>query len=378
MAISLELRNYRCFRRVDWSPCGVCVVVGANGAGKTTLLSSFDFLRNVYRQSLGSALYFNGGAWGVRNLLAPLDEHVSVSITVGELSWQILPGVESQSADGEFGEIVAHETTGQLLNRSLYSDKVNYGDRDWTVRDSSALRKVYEAADGHELDSLVDAIVNFRVYSDYRLYQLRQQGSRNQGDLYLSRGGENLFCVLRNWRDKRSSRESYDLVLDGMREAFPDYFENWEFEVSSQNVSLQFLLANVKHDIPVSLMPDGLLVGLLHLTAIAGANPGTLVCLDEMENALHPYAIRSLTSTIREIANKRNLTVVLSTHSPVLLDQFRDEPASVYVLGSDADNEVTPLSELRDPDWLAHFSLGALYAEQEFGARKKAPDATTS
>jgi predicted ATPase len=96
-----------------------------------------------------------------------------------------------------------------------------------------------------------------------------------------------------------------------------------------------------------------------------------------MENALHPHAIRSLTSTIREIANKRNLTVVLSTHSPVLLDEFRDDPASVHVLGSDVNNEVTPLSELRDPDWLAHFSLGALYSEQEFGARKRSSEATT-
>ena len=64
MGISLELRNYRCFHKVDWSPSGVCVVVGSNGAGKTTLLSSFDFVRNVYRQSLSSALYFNGGSVG--------------------------------------------------------------------------------------------------------------------------------------------------------------------------------------------------------------------------------------------------------------------------------------------------------------------------
>ena len=60
------------------------------------------------------------------------------------------------------------------------TDNFTYEGRDWTVRDSSALKMMYEAVDSQQLESLVNAILNFRVYSDYRLYLLRQQGSRNR------------------------------------------------------------------------------------------------------------------------------------------------------------------------------------------------------
>lgn len=370
MGFSLELRNYRCFREVDWQPKEVSVIVGPNGAGKTTLLSSFDLLRNVYLRSLSSALYFNGGSWGIKNLMAPQDEHVTIKVTLDGLSWEITPGIESMAANGEFGELVMSADKGQLIRRELYSDKFAFEGQDLTANDISAIRKAYETTHSVKLEPIVNAITNFRVYSDYRLYQLRQHGSRNEGDLYLSRGGENLFSVLRNWRDKRANRESYDLVRIGMRTAFPDFFDDWEFEISSQNVSLQFLIKNIENEIPLSLMPDGLLVALLHLTAIAGAVPGTLICIDEMENALHPFAIRSLTESIRRIAKQRDLTVVLSTHSPVLLDQFKQDPSKVFVLSSEIGREVASLDELRDPDWLAHFSIGELYSDAEFGSRQ--------
>lgn len=367
MSVHLTLRNYRCFRRADWSPPDVSLLVGPNGSGKSTLLSTFDVLRNVYLRSLSTALYFEGGAAGLRNLLAPEDEPVQLVLTVGNTSWELTPGLKGLAADGELGEVV-REGSQVILQRSLYSGQFVFRGDNMSCGETCALRKAFEMTEDPTLKPLVHALTTFRVYGDYRLYQLRQQGSRMDSNLYLSRGGENLFTVLRNWRDKRELRASYEVVLNGLREAFPDLFDDLEFELAGQTVTASLYLHKLPQPMPVVFAPDGLLVAFLHLTAVAGAQPGTLVGIDEMENALHPYAIRALTRAIRQLAQERNLQIVLTTHSPVLLDEFKNVPCHVFVLEANQERVPMPLDEQRDPEWLAHFSLGELFSEFEFGA----------
>jgi predicted ATPase len=111
-----------------------------------------------------------------------------------------------------------------------------------------------------------------------------------------------------------------------------------------------------------------MLTTLLHLCAVASAPDGGMVAIDEPENSLSPFAIRQVIQTIRERAAQKDLTVLLATHSPVLLNQFKDAPEDVWVL--DLDHEETPrrLTDLHDEDWLARFSLGDLYAREVVGA----------
>jgi predicted ATPase len=94
------------------------------------------------------------------------------------------------------------------------------------------------------------------------------------------------------------------------------------------------------------------------------------VAIDEFENSLHPHAIRVLIEYIRDRAAKRDLTVLLASHSPVVLDQFRECPSQAIVM--DPVNPPTPLDKLENPDWLAQFSLGELYANENIGAIKSA------
>ncbi len=118
----------------------------------------------------------------------------------------------------------------------------------------------------------------------------------------------------------------------------------------------------------MSRAADGFLVGLLHLTAVAGAAEGAIVAIDEMENQLHPHAIRSILEAMREVSAEKNLTVLLTTHSPVLMNAFKDEPHRFFVTQISEKPQPTALDKLQDPEWLAHFSLGDLYDRLEIGA----------
>lgn len=122
--------------------------------------------------------------------------------------------------------------------------------------------------------------------------------------------------------------------------------------------------------LPLTVAAWGLYTGLLQLTAVAGAKAGSMIAFDEVENQLHPHAIRTLIAAMRERADERDLNIVLTTHSPVVLSQLRDEPEQVFVLGHDAHDLPQPprMTDLHDEAWLAQSKLGALYERLAFGA----------
>ena len=95
-----------------------------------------------------------------------------------------------------------------------------------------------------------------------------------------------------------------------------------------------------------------------------------MVAIDDFGNDLHPYAIRALTEALRDWAEERDLVVCLASHSPVILDEFKEEPGLVFVMEHGLENRPVPLTELFEPDWLARFSLGRLYEHGDFGGQK--------
>jgi predicted ATPase len=115
------------------------------------------------------------------------------------------------------------------------------------------------------------------------------------------------------------------------------------------------------------LAPNGLLIALLLLCAIASANDREVVCIDEPENGLHPYAIQRLIALMRERAEARGLTILLATHSPTLLNEFNDQPDHVFIM--EPGQEILPvrLDQHHNPEWLRNFALGDLYMNQTIG-----------
>ncbi|MEK6236837.1 MAG: ATP-binding protein [Planctomycetales bacterium] len=316
-----------------------------------------------------------GGLSHLKHLLALPDESVSFRIEVDDLAWEtelLLGG----GIDGRSPERVTR--SGQLLfERTAYAERLSFGDVDMFVGGNLAVRTVFDLTSDVLLEPLVKVFRGCRVYGDYHLRQLREHGSRNGPDLYLHSSGMNAFTVLRNWRDKRDLRPAYDFVIEGLQDAFPDFFEDFDFELAGQSVMLRLYLRGLSDSdaLPHHLAPDGFLMALLHLCAVAGAEPGTILAIDEMENALHPFAIRQLLASFRNAAAKRKLTIILATHSPVLLDEFTSDPSRVFIMEPDLEVLPVALDQHRNPEWLSHFSLGKLYGNLDFGAPRGAVSA---
>jgi predicted ATPase len=375
MAITLEAHNYRCLRNVLWQPSAVSVLVGPNGSGKSTLLALFAFLCDVYVSGLRVAIQGQGGLWGLRHLDAGPEEPVIVALSVGDLRWEL----EILLRGGPIGPTM-NERLSQgaqaLFSRSDYGP-FQYQDQHLGVMpgDRSGLGLVFDSSPPAraDLEPLVVAVKNLRLYQGWDLLALRRNSSDNGPDLYLSPTGDNAFSVLRNWHSRHALRPRYEFVVQGLREAFPELCDNLDFNFAGPKTTVEMNLPGGKGPIPAAFTPNGWLTALLHLCAVAGGEPGSLVAIDEMENALHPYAIRKLVACFREWSAEHDLTVCLATHSTVLLNEFKEEPENVFVMEPGQPTLPVPLTQIHDPEWLAHFSLGDLYAFGEFGDQRRHP-----
>jgi predicted ATPase len=251
------------------------------------------------------------------------------------------------------------------------------GDR-WAADTRSTLQMLWDKRRPSDLPAefamMLELVRGIRVYDTYRLDQIREPQSGVETVAHLLPNGKNVWNVLRNWKSApRRYGDQFHWVVDGLRAAFPDVVMDLEFETEGQTVVGRFYLPNAptgNDSLPLVLAPDGLLVGILHLTAVADAPEGSILAFDEVENQLHPHAIRALIKAMRAMAEKRDLTIVLTTHSPVVMSEFKGYEDQFYVLEAGRDVLPVPLEEALDPDWLAHFSLGDLYERESFAAQK--------
>ncbi len=374
--IKVETTNYRAMRKAQWNPNGVCALVGPNGSGKTTLLTLLEFFRNAFLRNAPVAMDQMGGAYGLRSWNSNAEVPVSVALSVGGQRWQLELTTQGSTLTSKLGETVTD--AGEIvLSRPPWGRQFFYRGKDIPIEandDRMAIRIVAESSVGDEFHRFADMVKTIRVYRSYNIWSLQTNGSRQGGDLYLHPSGQNLFTVLRNWRDRRDLKPNYQFVVNQMREAFPEVFSDLDFHVAGLTVTVDVIDPHT-NACPLALAPDGVITGLLHLTALAGAVPSSFIAIDDFGNDLHPYAIRQLVSAFRDWAEIHNLTICLASHSPVLLDEFKEQPSSVFVMEHGLENRPVPLTDLFEEDWLSRFSLGQLYEYGEFGGQLARPKA---
>ena len=373
MPFTLTVRNYRALRRVEWSPQGVCALVGPNGAGKSTLLDALLLLRHTFEFGLVQALNQHGGLDNLRSFESAPGERVGLSLSWGEpttyyYDWGFSFDAGSLSARGLYKES-AVDLAGISIVRQEGSRDIIIGEERVLADERSALRvgsDMFKLSQGlSEIRSLVQT---YRCYATYHFTHLRESGSPVTADKVLDPHGRNVFSLLRNWRDTRSDRARYDFVMQNLRAIFPDTFADLDFETAGTTVTGRVVTPRPDTSFPITFAPNGLLTALLHLCAVASVSQNGVVAIDELENSLHPFAIKHLIESFRKWSVQTQSTVLLSTHSPVVLDQFRECPEQVFVMERGQETNPVPLPKVRDPEYLAHFSLGDLYAHLDFGS----------
>jgi predicted ATPase len=98
---------------------------------------------------------------------------------------------------------------------------------------------------------------------------------------------------------------------------------------------------------------DGTLHFLGILLALRTAEPGSVILLEDMDTGLHPTRIRLLIEYLESVTRERDIQVVATTHSPVMLQWLKPESLrDVIVFGRVPEQEGTLMRRLGD---IPHF-----------------------
>jgi predicted ATPase len=117
-------------------------------------------------------------------------------------------------------------------------------------------------------------------------------------------------------------------------------------------------------------LSDGTLRLLCLLSVLLDRTPPPLVCIEEPDTGFHPDAIRDIAELLIDASAKTQL--IITTHSPTLIDALSDQPEAVVVCERDFDrfSQFRRLKRSDLEEWLERYTLGELWQKGEIGGNR--------
>lgn len=84
-------------------------------------------------------------------------------------------------------------------------------------------------------------------------------------------------------------------------------------------------------------LSEGTLYFLALLCIINQPNPPKLLLLEEPEKGIHPRRLFEVIQFILTLAEEKDVQVIMTTHSPMVVDMFKDMPESVFIFDKDEE-----------------------------------------
>lgn len=118
--------------------------------------------------------------------------------------------------------------------------------------------------------------------------------------------------------------------------------------------------------IDATRLSDGTLRCLAIVAAVLSEKEGGVIVIEEVDNGIHPGRAKTLIKLISEIARKRGVDIIITTHNAILLNALnKDDLAGVVVVYRDddeGDGRFVPLIKINNmPALLANGKLGDVF-----------------
>lgn len=196
------------------------------------------------------------------------------------------------------------------------------------------------------------------------------RGYATSGDHQIKEDGSNLSSVLSTiCKNSDVKRNLLEIIRSIPEQDIKDisFIKNDRNDVMLR-IHEFFGKNNKKIDVP--LLSDGTLRVLCIGAMLLSADKKSLIIIEEMDNGIHPSRVKSLLQKISEIALKRSLQILISTHNPALLDAVDDAELKnvicCYRDSEQGDSRITRLTDIRRfPELMAQDSLGQLVTNQK-------------
>lgn len=372
---SLKVSKYRILRDVSVRLKDLNLFIGPNASGKSSILDALRFLQEGVRErDFREPVASRGGiihlAWKGEDA-HQINLEIKLVEEAREYEWSVLltrDGYEFFISE-ELREVHSNAAPTQLLSS-------NRGTGWWWSGEKQRVQ-LKQLATGCALSAAAaDATFPARRIAEFvggwgffdpNPYSLRRSLSGMESsrlDAYGRNLAERLYAL------KQSSRETFDRIVLGTQSVLglptkiePRETDEGRFYFAQEEPGLKHWV----HQIGAS---SGTLRTLALMTALFGESGSNLVGVEEPENHVHPTALAGFAEYL--LKAKENVQVLVTTHSPLLLD-FLNEPSAVFIVQRDdqAGTRVIPESNpqgVRQALEASGFGLGEFYETKGFGS----------
>ena len=359
----VRIRNYKSIASCDVEFGALTVLVGRNGSGKSNFLDALSFVADALRISPAHAIKTRGGVGEILRRDPNGPKHFAIELELAlddadhalygfEIACEAKGGFSVERENLEYQRTKSsiasfHCEDGSISHRFRaiipIAQLLAEGSPSASERSPSENPKPSMFPDRLYLASAAGFDPYCRAVYDALImmcfYHLNPQAMRaiqkpDAGGL-LERDGANIASVL--GRMASEAPEVTERLLGFLSVIVPEVLGVERLELGPME-TLRFLQGSNGSASPrefyASSMSDGTLCALGTLVAVAQlaerGNPVRLVGVEEPETALHPAAAGALMDALKEAAV--HTQVVVTTHSPDLLDEFDPETDRLLVV----------------------------------------------
>lgn len=355
------------------------VLIGANGVGKTSFLDAFSTLSASASGNLNGTLSQFGG---ISNILTRgRSERLSFLVDLDIPGYEPLEYFLQLEAQGS-GYAISKETLSQRRpghdSPFIHIDSTNSDIRYFEREEGRLIRPDWEH---NPLEtSLAQVPKMFRQPEELRRilatatqYHVLDVGPRAPVKMpqpmkpatLPGPDGEDIVPYLYYLRE--SDRNRFDVIVDSLRAAFPD-FEELNFPpVAAGMLAMTWKDRQFAKPMYMNELSEGTLRFLWLVSLLQSPNLSTVTMIDEPEVSLHPELLSLLAELMREASKRTQL--IVATHSDRLIRFL--EPSEVVVM--DADEQGCATATWADTmdleEWLKDYSLDEIWRMGPLGGR---------
>jgi len=304
MIEKIRYKNFKALRDATLPLGRFTLIVGANGTGKTTAIQALSQIDQISHKNFRN--YLTKGL---------NQEHDQIQIQVFWKNFSVKRTIYDEQ---------------KPVNHHFDENEGNLGGSGGSFIDSFG--QIFEHKDKSE------ALKNFRVFS-FDAERISEATDLTP-NIEIESNGRNLAGVL--WQIQSSEPEVFEELNNEMRKWFPE-FNKILFEIP-ENGKVVFLLRTAygEYKIKAQDLSEGTRLALAYLTVAYLPNPPKIVAFEDPERGVHPRLLRKIQDAMYRLAypenygeNREPVQVIATTHSPYLLDLYKEYPEEIVIANKD-------------------------------------------
>lgn len=378
MITRFRVQNYKALRDVTVELTPVHVLIGPNDSGKTSVLEALAALSRSTERSLADAFV---GNWEGRQL-----------IWRGELDLPIVltANVEAGQVHAEYALEVEFREKGREAVRRNERLVAPPGAKAVELPPYGSMKSSLANLDhlAERLDEQLplvrqvrDAMRGVQFYRWNPRFLALPAAPDSARHFEMDGSGFGLALVLDDLLGY--DRQRFTLLENRFRQVFPeitsikllremgyraplDASKSIPLLQQSEGKGLHFEFGASGRILPASQVSDGVLLILAYLTVLYLPEPPRLLLVEEPENGIHPKRIEDVLGLLRELVREQGRTqVVMTTHSPYVVDLFKPEEVTLCRRDADGATVAHRLSDSKTVrEQLDIFSLGEIWTAE--------------